>query len=174
MKTLEVELAIMEYYDYRKNIIVPNVSWGIVGLYYECDLVRLSAKNYATEIEIKVSKADLLRDKKKFHNHGSELFRYLYFAVPSELEAYAISRIPEKSGLLSVTKREKEIVTGYEWVKPELKDYKVKVAKKPRINKRARQWTDKERDKLLRLGTMRIFGLKKKLLLLERERKEKR
>ena len=47
----------MNFFNYRANLIVPNISWGL-GL-HECDLLVLTSSGYATEIEIKVSKADL-------------------------------------------------------------------------------------------------------------------
>ena len=86
MKTIDVEIAIMQMYGVRKNIIVPNCSWGIkregVGELHECDLLILSKDNYATEIEIKISKQDLLKDKDKPHAHDSDFIKRLFFAVP--------------------------------------------------------------------------------------------
>ena len=69
MKTIEVEVAIMQHFDVRRNVIVPNVSWGIfrpgIGQLHEIDLLVLSGSNYATEVEIKVTKADLKRIGRK-------------------------------------------------------------------------------------------------------------
>lgn len=53
MTTLEMEIALMEYFGVRQNLVVPNAWWGLQGLNHECDLVRLSKNGYATEIEIK-------------------------------------------------------------------------------------------------------------------------
>lgn len=66
MKTIELEIAIMEYFGIRQNLIVPNVSWGMNGL-HECDVLILSKAGYATEVEIKISKPDLLKDRDKKH-----------------------------------------------------------------------------------------------------------
>ena len=55
MKTIEMEVALMKHFGIRQNIIVPNVSWSFLN--YEADLVVLTKSNYATEIEIKISKA---------------------------------------------------------------------------------------------------------------------
>jgi len=159
MKTIEMEIAVMQYFGVRQNIIVPNVYCSINGLYYECDLVRLTNSNYATEIEIKVLKSDLKKDKEKWHNHRSNLFKYLYFAVPVELSEFALSEIPEKAGLLSIEKRKIQ----YSWERLPFA-YKVNEIKKPKKNKLSRQWSDEERYKLLRLGTMRILGLKEKII----------
>lgn len=45
--------------DYRRNTVVPNAYWGL-GLTWEADLLVISKAGYLTEVEIKVSKADLL------------------------------------------------------------------------------------------------------------------
>ena len=144
--TLEMEIQLMKYLNVRQNIIVPNVFWGL-GLNYECDLVRLSKNNYATEIEIKTSKQDLLRDKNKRWGHYSKLFKYLYFAVPGELEKIALQEIPERAGL-------------FVFKENDYKHKKIFEVKKPRLNKGCIQWDAKKRLKLAELGTMRILGLK--------------
>ena len=134
MKTLEMEIAIMSHLGVRQNIIVPNVSWAFIN--YEADLVSLTQSGYATEIEIKVSKADLKKDKEKKHNHDSKLFKYLYFAVPKELTEFALSEIPEKAGLYEVYERASG--DGY-WVKQ---------IKPPLLNKSHVKWNIDQRIKL--------------------------
>lgn len=54
MSEKEMQYAIANALGFRQNIIVPNVSWG-AGL-HECDLLVISKYNWATEIEIKISK----------------------------------------------------------------------------------------------------------------------
>ena len=94
MKIVDIEIAIMKHICVRKNIIVPNVSWGIQGKdfkpLHECDLLSLSLSGYATEIEIKTSKADLLKDKEKEHKHKHDhiLIKNLYFAVPDSVTQF--------------------------------------------------------------------------------------
>lgn len=159
MKTIEIEVALMMHYGIRQNIIVPNVYWGIDGLYYECDIVKLTMSNYATEIEIKVSKSDLLKDKEKMHGHISNLFKYLYFAVPEELVDIALSEIPQRAGLFSVSRYKRQ----YTWEKMPY-NYIVTEVRKPQKNKGCHKWTDEQRHKLAKLGAMRILALKKKLI----------
>ncbi len=149
--TLEMEIALMAHYGVRQNLIVPNVSWGL--LTYEADLVILTGSNYATEIEIKISKADLKKDKEKKHTHNSDMFKYLYFAVPKKLVEFALTEIPESAGLYSIETR--NIEGGYYWVEQ---------IKPPVLNKAHIKWTDGYRVKLAELGCMRILGLKRKLL----------
>jgi len=165
MRTIEVEIAVMKYFGVRRNIIVPNVYWGIRGLNYECDLIRLTKNNYATEIEIKVSKSDLLKDKKKHHGHKSNLFKYLYFAVPEELTVCALLGIPERAGLLAVRKVDVRNREYYE----EDYIYEVDEIKKPSINPNCRKWNDSDRLELTRLGAIRILGMKQKIERLEKQ-----
>ena len=148
MKTIEIEVALMSHIGVRQNIIVPNVSWSFLP--YEADLVVLTKSNYATEIEIKVSKADLKKDKEKKHNHNSNLFKYLYFAVPVELTEFALTEIPEKAGL-------------YEIGRYGNRNF-VKQIKPPILNKNHVKWNIDQRLKLAELGCMRILGLKKRAI----------
>jgi hypothetical protein len=143
--TPEIELAVANFLNIRVNIIVPNIHWGLLP--YETDLFVLSKTGYATEIEIKVSASDLKADKLKKHTHSSPLIRKLYFAMPESLEKH-IEHVPAKAGIFLV-------------------DYygRVKEIRKPKINTAARKLTDKEIHQVLRLGNMRTWGLRKKLLL---------
>ena len=162
LNCLDIEIAIMSHCNYRSNIIVPNVSWGIAGLKYECDLVVLSKSNYATEIEIKTSKQDLIKDKSKKHYHDSNLFKYLYFAVPTFLVETALAEIPNSAGLYSIYfSKNKDIVDNYFSIQNN--KYDIDVIRSAKINKECLKWTDKQRIKLLELGCMRICGLKEKI-----------
>lgn len=152
MKTLQMEIALMKELNVRINIIVPNVSFGMClggKSLHECDLLSLSKSNYATEIEIKVSKSDLLKDKLKKHGHKHGHIKTLWFAVPEKLKEVALSEIPERAGLYIVKN-----------------NMKVYVVKNPIINKKAKKWTEKERVQLLRLGAMRILTLKNNIFKL--------
>lgn len=159
MKTIDVEIAVMEYLGIRQNLIVPNVSWGIAGL-HECDLLSLSTSNYATEIEIKVSKGDLLKDGEKVHGHVHDHITMLFFAVPEKLKEIALECIPERSGLFVIGTHELK----YEWQKG-LPIHYVSLERQAVRNKSGAKWSDRERNDLARLGAMRILGLKKKIAL---------
>jgi len=142
--TLELEVRIAQHFNFVQNIIVPNVNWGL--FHHECDLTILTKSGYAYEIEIKVSKADLLKDKKKHHQHRDRKIKYLYFAIPAKLEKYS-SEIPLHAGILVVDKE------GH-----------VHEARKPIANMPLYVFTPAEFFQLARLGTMRVWGLKEKLL----------
>jgi hypothetical protein len=170
MKTLDIEIAIIKGFNPRQNIIVPNVSWGLHDNNYaplhECDVLILSGSNYATEVEIKVSKSDLLIDKNKRHAHKHNLIRRFYYAVPEKLKDTALEIIPENAGLLVISTKE---ATNYKWYDEgrcdEYKIYynRVDTVKECKINTSAIKWTDEQKFQLARLGAMRILGLKQKV-----------
>ena len=164
MTTLEMEIAVMKYFGVRQNLIVPNVSWGMFlgneGL-HECDILSLTPSGYATEIEIKVSKHDLLKDGEKWHGHLHNHIANFFFAVPEKLKDIALEVIPERAGLFTVKRYESDyILRG---THQRMQDELFATQVRPCIrNKRAVKWTDEERAKLARLGTMRILSLKEK------------
>lgn len=136
LSTHDMEASLMQYFNVRTNIIVPNVSWGL--FLHECDLLVLTPSGYATEVEIKIDKYDLIRDKNKSHKHASKKIKNFYFAIPDYLLDYQ-SHIPERAGIVVVdpeTHRSKRI----RYPQPQ-GNYK---------------WSQQEIFKLTRLGTMRI------------------
>jgi hypothetical protein len=151
----EIEVRIARWFGARENVIVPNVSWGLVN--YECDLLILTKAGYFCEVEIKVSKGDLLADKKKDHNHKDERIRELYFAIPQKLEKH-IEHIPERAGILVV----KPNNGGVEKIRD------------AQVNRNAQKAGQEERFQIGRLGTMRVWNLKTELLSIYHslERKE--
>ena len=162
--TLEMEVALIDHIGVRQNIVVTNVSWGMFGN-REVDIVKLTNNLWGSEIEIKVSKQDILKDKKKKHGHESNMFKFLYFAVPEYLKDFALEHIPERAGLLTVEK-----YLAHEWTDDPFMKYRVSEVRKPVRNKSAVEWTHDERYKLMRLGTMRIETLKKNIVKLMKER----
>ncbi len=144
--TIEIELALSKHFDIRRNTIVPNISWGL-GL-HECDILMLSKSGYATEIEIKVSRSDLKKDKEKRHNHSSSKIKNFWFAIPEKLGVeFALSHIPERAGLIVVTTHGQCMFH-----------------KEPIVNKSARKFNEQEVLKMAQLGAMRIWGLKSKVV----------
>lgn len=90
-------------FNYRRNTIVPNASYGI-GV-HECDVLVANAIGYCTEIEIKRSRSDLLADFKKKHTHDSVKIKYLYFAIPEELYDGCWKDIPFNAGIITVARK---------------------------------------------------------------------
>lgn len=143
MNCTYIEIAISKLFNPRANIIVPNVSWGL-GI-HECDVLVLRKSGWAYEIEIKTSRADLLRDQNKSHGHKSNLIRGLYFAVPESL-ANLIESVPLSAGFIIVREH-----------------HNSHIVREATLNDGARKLTDAERLKVAHLGTMRIWGLKRDL-----------
>ncbi len=152
--TPEMECALANYFDYRQNLIVPNVHWGF-GLYHECDLLIVSKAGYCTEVEIKVTRADLRADAKKSHGHESAAIKYLYFALPDYLE-HCQEFVPERAGIILV--RPKDNVPGVYPHHPRCRRVRA-----PTCQKGGRKMTDGQRYKVARLGALRIWQLKQKL-----------
>jgi hypothetical protein len=147
MTAQRIELVVAKHFNFRQNIIVPNVSWGM-GLKYEADVVVLRPSGYAVEIEIKTTGSDIRADLKKRHNHNSQLFRELWFAVPDALAQHP--SIPAKAGIL-VVRSDRGL-------------YYVETLRRGKLNKFAVHWTPAQRDTLLRLAHMRIWTLKTHIL----------
>lgn len=161
IKTIEIEVAIAQYFGVRKNIIVPNISWGFLS--HEADLFIIKRSGIAVEVEIKISKADLLADFKKKHNHGDKQNRIseFYYAMPKDLYLKCKDLIPEYAGILTCEryldyKKREQISTRTE--------------RQPIKIKGARKLTMEEQFKIAQLGCMRIFTLKDKIIKLQNEK----
>ena len=148
LKSLDIEVALSYLFDYRRNIIIPNLSWGI-GI-HECDIFIIrSSSGYAIECEIKVSKADLVKDAKKNHDHSDNRIKEFYFAIPEYLYESCKDLIPKHAGIITC-----EIYRN----KP-----KATIVRNPIINKNARKLTIEEQFKITKLGCLRVWRLKEKL-----------
>lgn len=134
----------MHRWHYTKMLVVRNVTWGL-GFLYELDLLAVSKTGVGHEIEIKVSVSDLKRDQLKRHQHDSPRIKYLWFAGPVEMRESFLDLVPSRAGIIlydpraTNTRAELDIVRN---------------AKK---NAYAKDFTDEERFRLARLGTMRYW-----------------
>ena len=140
----EMERFAVRYIGPRRKYIVPNVSWGW-GLRHEADLIVVSKNLWVTEIEIKVSAADLKADakKEKWGREYDDKISKLIYAVPADLFETCKNNIPEFCGILAF--KENGSLA-------EIRKAKEIPAKKPR-----RKITEKELIALLRLGCMRLW-----------------
>ncbi|MEE8428639.1 MAG: hypothetical protein V3S33_03965 [Gammaproteobacteria bacterium] len=148
--TPEMEVALARWFDYRMNLIVPNVYWGFSSDMHECDLLIVSKAGYCTEVEIKITRADLRRDAKKSHGHENKSIKYLYFALPDYLE-HCQEFVPERAGIILV--------------RPDVPDVwspRCKRVRQPQCQKHAAKMSDSQRYKVARLGALRIWNLKEK------------
>ncbi len=151
--TPEMEVALACWLDYRQNLIVPNVFWAMN--FHECDLLVVSKAGYLTEIEIKITRADLRADAKKWHGHNSNRIKRLFFALPDYLE-HCVHMVPERAGIIFVRPNAADVDPI--WT-PRCRE--IRPAQR---NKVAHKISDTERYKIARLGALRIWNLKRKLL----------
>lgn len=145
LKAIDIEIAVVKYFNPRVNLIVPNISWGM--FIHECDLLLITKNNYAYEIEIKVSRSDLKKDLEKMHCHKSNKIKKLYFAIPDYM-LDAVEFIPERAGIITVSQG--------------MRCHMVRDAK---INSDYK-FSDADKFQVARLGAMRIWGLKEKIIKL--------
>lgn len=156
----EIVFQVASMFGWRKFTVVPNVR-ELFGHRAEVDLVVLDNKTrYAREVEIKISRADFLADKKKDYKHDSPLFKYFYFALPKELYPEVVDLIPEEAGVILV----REIVDydGTTWRVAEVKV-------EPKAKAVFRQWDDSEALRLAQLGTLRFWYREQKERQKEKE-----
>jgi hypothetical protein len=145
-----MECALANYFNYRTNLIVPNVCWGMN--IHECDLLIVTAAGYCWEVEIKRTRPDLKQDRNKRHGHLDNRIKRLYFALPDYLEK-DIELVPPRAGIVLVQPQA-------------IREYNpcCKLIRKPEDFKLAKKLSKAERYKVARLGALRIWNLKRKLV----------
>jgi hypothetical protein len=153
LTTEEIELAVAKHFNVRRNIIVPNISWGL-GL-HECDVLVLRPSGYLLEVEIKRTKADLINDANKLHGHidRKNRIKEFWFAIPEELIETAKENLDKKIGIIAVYKTQ--------WGAQPI------TVRDATPNKNPKKLTQKERLQMIRLGCIRIWSLKKKIKTLQ-------
>lgn len=139
--TLDIELAIARLFNPRVNIIVPNVTWGM-GFNYELDMLVITPAGYGYEIEIKISKSDFLADMRKRHFHDSKRIKKFYYAIPDYLLGKCEKHIPNDCGIISVNNGRAIIIRESK-------------------TRNKFKFTPADMLNLTRLGTMRIWALKR-------------
>jgi len=176
----EIELAVAKYYGTRQHIIVPNISWGFSwndkwGWHsmHECDMFIIKKTGYAVEVEIKRSKADLLNDFKKEHGHESNKIREFFYAIPKDKVDEWSKLIPKHAGIIAYWKYEENIWDRKKkkWTDKTKWVVKASRVKNAEVNKNAIKLTADEQLKIARLGCLRIWNLKEKLIKNEQNKK---
>ena len=91
----DIQIALRNYHlwNKRSDIIIPNLSWGL--LKYEADFVIVDKKGCLTEVEIKRSLSDLKADFKKVHLHDDPLVHSFYYCLPIKIRTKALEIIKE-------------------------------------------------------------------------------
>lgn len=169
----EIELSIARYYGTREHIIVPNISWGFswndnMGWHsmHECDMFIIKKTGYAVEVEIKRTKSDLLNDFKKRHKHESDKIREFFYAIPKDNLDEWSKLIPKHAGIITYEKYEEEIwdKKRHIWSNKTKWVVKARRIRDAETNKSAMKLTTEEQLKIARLGCLRIWNLKQKLI----------
>lgn len=149
LRANQVEMAVAHFFDARRNIIVPNVSWGF-GLPFEIDLLVVRPTGYAIEVEIKVVASDIRADlTKDRHLSGRKhkMLKQRWFAVPESLADNP--DIPKDCGILSVAESGPTLI------------HRVTTIRAAANNPRAVKLTDAQLITLCRLAALRIWSLKR-------------
>lgn len=153
----EVAMAITRpgsVFPWRRYVVVPNVSWGLV--HWEADLIALAPSGYMYEVEIKVSHSDLKADfdkpkhRRGMDDHAWRKLRGFYYAMPAALYALAIEKhtpIPEYAGIITVAPRDSH-------PRPRLS---CRVERHPTLNRHAAKLGAHDMYQLARLGVMRYW-----------------
>lgn len=132
---------------YRRQTIVPNVSWGL-GFRHECDLVVLNPDSgYLAEIELKISVSDFRADARKNHSHDSQYLRKLSYAMPDYVLEKVRAEIPERAGIISVSRNARNRLIA-RW------------DRQAKLNRNAVALPQDMRNHLYHLAAMRIWSLK--------------
>lgn len=96
---IDIELALAEFFGWKRNIIAFNVQGlsGTLPIYHECDMLVVTSSGYLTEIEIKRSFADFCADFKKDHRHKSAVpMKDFCYAVPAGILGKVIEKLQEE------------------------------------------------------------------------------
>lgn len=146
-----MEVAVANLLNPRIHTIAPNISWGL-GFKHECDLLVLDVKGRFTEVEIKISMADLKKDFEKPHGHFSPYIGRLVYAIPLEMLPDALPLIPPKCGIITVARR--NYPNKYQG------PFKASWYKQCLHRKDTELVPDWMREKFYQLAAMRIWSLK--------------
>lgn len=156
----KIEVALYDHFRFLQNDVITNIYLDYRK--HECDLIVIRNQSlYALEVEIKMSVSDLKaeRKKKRYQRHGidyyhnsdvgmSQRFKEKWFAMPEKMKQKGLELIPDYAGLLTINEH-----GG------------VKIARKAKkINNRP--LTQEQRTDLLRLGVMKCYKLKQRILTL--------
>lgn len=152
----QIELGLARYFDVRANVIVTNLSYGMLN--HEADIVVMSKAGYLTEVEIKRSYADFIADFRKRHHHEDDLISWYYFAVPQAIAEKCAHKLQEvdsekKWGLLCYDDEAGECYVSCAF-HPANKN----------IHLKYKQLSLHEQFQFARLGALRQWSLKEKII----------
>lgn len=146
-----IQEAVARLFNYRVYDMLPNASWGFRGL-HECDMLLMDHDGRLTEVEIKISAADLKADFKKPHRiKPNKLIGRLVYCMPRALVESHGRLVPKQCGIIEVFHAGEPgwgNKLGIRWVRL------------VKHRKDAPYMGAKDREKFLRLGLMRYWSLR--------------
>lgn len=149
LKTKEIEKGLLRL-SYKQSMVCLNNVNGdnkiLKGL-HECDVLAINKIGYATEYEIKISKADLRADIKKDHCHSNDLIKSTIFVVPFELLDFALENVPENFGVGYLD------VSHYS----DRDSFYLVTKRKPISNKNAVKWNQEQINKIYQKAYFRFL-----------------
>lgn len=101
MNVKMIQSLLAFYFEYWKNPVIPNCFIGSGYPQYEMDLAVVTRAGYLIEVEIKLSKADFMADRKKEKWSKLKCTR-LYYCVPQALEEKIRPHLEERFGLIII------------------------------------------------------------------------
>lgn len=176
VKEIENALVFSGWFSIRNDIIIPNLSWGLLN--HEADLAILNKIGYLTEIEIKRSLADLRADFKKDIFHGDEHVYRFWYCLPLSIREKAFELFAEHwkriGQLYNVSidgvNSQKIITTHYPYVVWYDENGHLEVeAHKSDTRYGARKLFLEERLTVARLASCRFWDMRKKQLIGEQK-----
>lgn len=142
-------ILVSDLFHFRRYLIVSNVSWGLLP--WEADLLVMTSAGYVSEIEIKISIADLKRDRSKAKwrqwDDYHSMIKARWFAMPADVWEHkeACSCIPAGAGVIVCQK-------------PKPWNFGASVVVEATQSATTKPLTQDEQFKLARLGTMRHWS----------------
>lgn len=168
---IEVALAESPFFSFKTNIIAFNVCGlsATLPIFHECDMLLVSKSGYLTEIEIKRSFEDFKKDFKKSHKHEDMgLIKNFWFCVPKSI----YQKILDSKILDDNFNTYFSFILYDEDLRLELRtwsEFATDVMKEKVVDRNYRKLFLEQILEIARLGSMRVIGLKKKLI--EKEEK---
>ena len=150
----EIEVALARLFDIQKHLCLPTTT---MFFEHEIDFLAVRQSGYAVEVEIKRSVFDMKAEKKKTHNHESNKIVEVYYCFPKDIIDQCFLLVPKEAGVLQVKSNG---VGGW----------KVTCIRSPVRNKNARKLTEKEINKILRYSNYRVWGFKRKIVKLQKQK----
>ena len=95
IKQIELSLYNSPWFDKRGDIMIPNLSWGLLN--HEADFCIINKTHHLTEIEIKRSFSDFKADFKKNEFHKDEKIYRFFYCVPEKIYDKVVNFMAEEA-----------------------------------------------------------------------------